>query len=399
MKKYLLFALAVLFPCVLTAQNLILPDVKNMAQDLKKDLARKAYIYQHTKFELEQYYGREDFSGKEWVRVSNFLNWVKINEAEIESRFPEFNLEASFRSWPHELVGVLGTLYVADKHIPRSRQKAMPKIYMCMHPIADNNSFCLNPNDGFVENLNTAMHETSHLMSAITIDPLKLDEFISSYITMKYSLPVKEASAFYKGVRNPLTSLRLKSPGFAGEYAAAFLFPLIIDSINEKNIFKKTHLEKQQDTLASLLLITLAIENESAFIESAYYPGQKFKPDLAEFVFMSFYLNLLDNNSGRLNKRVISFLNDLTKEIKEIIDYKKFMAGAAACDEDGQCPLYLNDQFYNLKNTGLEILFARIIEENRDTLYPVIEKILLKHLELNNIDLEMILDPVPVEYR
>lgn len=262
MKKILLFLLTLFIMPVLACAfdlNHNSAEQKQLAQELKNIKEDTCDLYGLVENELLKYYGKnniKDFYDPEhqtgWFRVYDFLSWLKNNEQELitkiigESEYYNYYHHDKGIAFPlqkfcslktAETRGFLGTFlgreYLLnkystknirnDKFIIRANKKAsaaiLPKkIYIPPYNGVMAKGFpeemdlaffpAINYEKvrkvSFVNLINSAIHETMHLIGVFTTIKYQklLPEMFTIYAQMAYALPIKSKEDFSAGVRN-----------------------------------------------------------------------------------------------------------------------------------------------------------------------------------------------------
>lgn len=170
------------------------------------------------------YYGREDFSGSEWVRVQNFLTWLKQNQTRLDqqfqttigdkwNQFPANKQEVVLGAW-------LGMKYAVEK-IGGTIDKSFPivleeKIWNTeCGDYSDRGKIYCSKGD-FISKINISLHEAVHLLPYLKQPYRSSYGFEDSYrekytvaAQLRYALPAK-ISNYGGGTRSFFPLLKTK---------------------------------------------------------------------------------------------------------------------------------------------------------------------------------------------
>lgn len=169
--------------------------------------AQNIDIVSEAKNKIYQYYGKNTFEEPEWIRVKNFLNWLDENNLSLNKYFwGKYHVSAGI-DMDKYIFAFLGANYVSDNTI--SKMFDLPiKIsrdgcYAYSYPA----HICIEPYH-YMEVLNAAIHEASHLLSAVGNSDIAnnsynmpqsdvLSEEITVFSQLKYALPLKSGKVLH----------------------------------------------------------------------------------------------------------------------------------------------------------------------------------------------------------
>lgn len=222
MKKLLFCLLSLFFFTPLFAQNAgaISQRVTAAIQEQKPPL------YTFVQKELQNYYGRADFSDPNrsvgWYRVNDFLKWLSKNAARLETA--EMNavgqqitlkqIYANPKAWEFRPLQLafwvyLGGRYIADVYQAEADFSRLAVSYCNGGACAFGGTgvIFINPEekDSIPAAVNLGMHETTHLLTYLMHESSEpLTELATFYSQYNYGLPVKqqEANTFGDTVRD-----------------------------------------------------------------------------------------------------------------------------------------------------------------------------------------------------
>lgn len=212
MKKMRVLLCFILSSFPFYAAGLNMPTLTNQTKNTS--------LYFSTRAQLEQYYGRTDFTDADhvtgWYRVDDFLTWLKQNEADVSR---ELNQADLLLQYPQTLWIYLGARYAVDiyqvqpdfarLHIQPGSQNETVHVRM------EDTTILFNPSShhAIPAAITLGIHEGTHMLPALLgkEKAISLSELASFYSQHEYGLPVKveDANVFGYGVRDiRLTSYR-----------------------------------------------------------------------------------------------------------------------------------------------------------------------------------------------
>ena len=174
---------------------------------------------------IYSYYGKKDFSDPQWVRVQNFLTWLKQNETRLEQQFRAAMGDKwkQFSADKQEVVlgAWLGMKYAVEK-IGGTTDKSFPivleeKIWNteCGDYSYRRQIYCSKGD--FISKVNISLHETVHLLPYLKRTYRPGYDFEDSYrekytvaSQLRYALPAKKTSNYNGGTRSFFPILKTK---------------------------------------------------------------------------------------------------------------------------------------------------------------------------------------------
>ncbi len=260
---------------------------------------QKSPLYTFVQQELQNYYGRTDFSdpqrSKGWYRVDDFLKWLNKNAARLENtqmnavgkQITLKQIYANPKAWDFRPLQLafwvyLGGRYIADVYQVKA-DFSLLKISYCdggACAFGGTGVIFINPEDkdSLPSAVNLGMHETTHLLTYLmhgSSEPLtELATFYSQY---NYGLPVKAADAtnFGDAVRDIRLTYAVR-PDFDLHYEYNyFVAGILLNShIKPQDVlaFSKTEDFNPDISLWQTVLNLLAADKKQFFLR----PGRRF---------------------------------------------------------------------------------------------------------------------------
>ena len=278
-------------------------------------MARSCPLYQSVRAELEQYYGRKDFSdpGRKtgWYRVDLFLKWLEKNEEKLKSEDVSFSTrhllpisirkkykieldlipqkERNLCELLHQkkkgplldethfwsiLATYLGARYAADSFLPTGYSH-FPQIYVAeTHDVMEAAS--IHKEEGiyqayinvphyknsFAEDLNVAIHEATHLLPWLKSGENKMVSEIGAFFAQsKYGLPVKptDNACFYRGTRNLIYNMKMLDESYSlqREYGEMLLGLFVYPQLKQYRL--STWIQHQHYTMIPNMMENLSL--------------------------------------------------------------------------------------------------------------------------------------------
>ena len=278
-------------------------------------MARSCPLYQSVRTELEQYYGRRDFSDPDrktgWYRVNLFLQWLEKNEEKLKKEKVSFSTRhllpiATRKKYKIELdlipekernicellqqkkkgplldethfwsilATYLGARYAADSFLPAGYTR-FPQIYVAeAHDVMEAASIHKEDNvyqayinvphykNSFAEDLNVAIHEATHLLPWLKSGENKMVSEIGAFFAQsKYGLPVKPThnACFYRGTRNLIYNMKVLDECYSleREYGEMLLGLFVYPQLKEYRL--STWIQHQHYTMIPNMMENLAL--------------------------------------------------------------------------------------------------------------------------------------------
>ena len=333
-------------------------------------------IYETTRVKLEAFYNREDFKDKGkktgWYRVDDFLKWLQKNETSVKERLAgEGNAlsvvcgEINAKGGEYPFLAVyLGFFYTADKFIPIAQQKNIPSVMHTFHavtgrPLGSDRSFIgINTNDYFVGNLNSAIHETAHLLPDIRGDNYLLSETASVYIQQNHALPEDERNHFHFGARNPFYALTLTKGIFGREllyhqeYSGALFAIALRPYIKKNGVFKLAGNDNRTLSDRGEMLL-----GELLFNIILFHRGYIEAPFTTELLAKRF------TTDKDTQKQIELFLNIFAAALDKKVDHDQILRDNNLCGAD-KCLFMIHDTELKARG-GDEKVFKEFYDKSR----------------------------------
>ena len=206
--------------------------------------AANSVVSQADKY-LSSYYGRDDFSSREWARVQDFKRWLKDNEESLNKQFAADDIGRQYNSLSAEqkeaaLGTWLGMKYAVDV-IGEKPNKSFPvKLEEDTWnkkdgDRADKGSISITKGS-FVEKMNVGLHEAVHLMPNASLrygyTSAAYGEKYAVAAQQRYGLPVKEGANAMAGARSFFPAFQAgRSGDMLGEYTEGISALIDYDNI------------------------------------------------------------------------------------------------------------------------------------------------------------------------